>query len=279
MNNIIKVNIVASNMASGRKERILISCVSFEVSKIVEPAIYYEATRIHLIHYGKEPVYQEFYDEVEKRLKEELPKSKIIEHGEDPIFNFEKMMNLILRIIRQEQKDSNGAADIYVNISAGPSEYSAASLIASMMMKGVMPFNVSTDKYQVPLDRVKDVYYDNGHPVGMTKVPKEPNLFSTYEIQKPDEKLVLGLGILDEQIRKKASSAPVMIPLLKENGLMDYTKADSGKPDQKSTMNYQRNFVDRWLDKGWVEKVSKREMKITDEGRTILDVFLSCYKQ
>ena len=44
-------------------------------------------------------------------------------------------------------------------------------------------------------------------------------------------------------------------------------------------MNYQRNFVDRWLDKGWVEKVSKREMRITDEGRTILDVFLSCYKQ
>ena len=267
-------------MPSGRKERILISCVSFEVSKIVEPAIYYEATRIHLIHYGKEQVYQEFYDEVEKRLKEELPKAKIVEHGDDPIFDFEKMMNLILRIIRQEQKDNNGAADIYVNISAGPSEYSAASLIASMMMKGVMPFNVSTDKYQVPLNKIKDVYYDNGRPVGMTKVPKEPNLFSVYEIQKPDEKLVRGLGILDKQIEKKLASAPVMIPLLAEKGLMTYT-TDSGsvKPDQKSTMNYQRNFVDRWLDKGWVEKVSKREMKITAEGRTILDVFLSCYEE
>ena len=265
-------------MSSGRKERILISCVSFEVSKIVDPAVYYEATRIHLIHYGKEPVYQEFYDEVEKRLRKELPKAKIVEHGDDPIFNFEKMMSLILRIIRQEQKE-NGAADIYVNISAGPSEYSAASLIASMMMKDVMPFNVSTDRYQVPLEKVKDVYYENGHPVGMTKVPKEPNLFTTYEIQKPDEKLVLGLGILDGQIAKRQSSAPVMIPLLKENGLMDFTAVDSGKPDQKSTMNYQRNFVDRWLANGWVEKVSKREMRITDEGRAILDVFLGCYRQ
>ena len=267
-------------MASGRKERVLISCVSFEVAKIVDPAIYYEATRIHLIHYGRDNIYQEFYDEVEKRLKEELPRATIIEHGDDPIFNFEKMMNLVLRIIRQEQKDSNNTADIYVNISAGPSEYSAASLIASMMMKDVMPFNVSSEQYQVPIEKIREVYYENGRPVGMTKVPKEPNLFSTYAIQRPDERLVLGLGLLNDQIiGKKKTSAPVMIPLLAENGLMTFTCETPGKPDQKSTMNYQRNFVDRWLDNGWVEKVSKREMRITDEGHAILDVFLSCYKE
>ena len=71
-----------------------------------------------------------------------------------------------------------------------------------------------------------------------------------------------------------------MIPALSDEGLIKYTKVEgSVKPDQKSTMNYQRNFVDRWLDNGWVEKVSKREMKITKEGRTILDVFLSCYRE
>ena len=267
-------------MSSGRKERVLISCVSFEVAKIVDPAVYYEATKVHLIHYGKEPVYQEFYDEVVKHLGKELPKAEIIEHGDDPIFNFEKMMNLVLRIIRKEQKDSNNTADIYVNISAGPSEYSAASLIASMMMKNVMPFNVSSERYQVPLDKIREVYYDKGRPVGMTKSTKEPNLFSTYAIQKPDEKLVLGLGLLNDQmVSRKKTSAPVMIPLLAEKGLMEYTTAEgSDKPDQKSTMNYQRNYVDRWLSNGWVEKLSKREMMITDEGRAILDVFLSCYR-
>lgn len=267
-------------MSSGRKERILISCVSFEVAKIVEPAVYYEATKVHLIHYGQ-GVYQEFYDEVYKRVKEELPKAEIVEHCDDPIFNFERMMNLVLRIIRQEQKRTENNADIYVNISAGPSEYSAASLIASMMMKDVIPFNVSTDKYQVDMDRTREVFYENGRPVGMTKTTREPNTFSTYAIQKPDENLVRALGILDERIEaKKPTSAPNMIPALSEEGLIKYTKVEgSVKPDQKSTMNYQRNFVDRWLDNGWVEKVSKREMKITKEGRTILDVFLSCYRE
>ena len=267
-------------MTSGRKERVLISCVSFEVAKVVDPAIYYEATKIHLIHYGDAP-YNEFYKEVEKRLKEELPRAEIIEHKDDPIYDFEKMMNLVLKTIRQEQKESNGAADIYVNISSGPSEYSAASLIASMMMKDVMPFNVSTAEYQVSGDRMKDVFYENGRPVGMTKKTKEPNLFTTYEIQKPDEKLVRALGILDEQLKnRKPTSAPVMIPLLAEKGLIEYTTApNSSKPDQKSTMKYQRNYIDVWLDKGWVEKVSKREMKITNEGNTILSVFLSCYEE
>jgi len=264
-------------MSSGKKERILISCVSFEVAKIVDPAVYYEATTIHLIHYGSD-VYQEFYDEVVKRIHEELPRATIVEHGDDPIFSFERMMNLVLKIIRQEQKRTDGSADIYVNITAGPSEYSAASLIASMMMKGVIPFNVSTEKYQVPVEKVRDVYYENGRPVGLSKTTKEPNVFSTYAIQKPDEKLVIGLGILSEQIPKKQVSAPVMIPLLNAKGLMDITKTDTGKPDQKCTMNYQRNFVDRWLENGWVERISKRELKITKEGQTILDVFLDSYK-
>ena len=265
-------------MSSGRKERILISCVSFEVAKIVEPAVYYEATKVHLIHYGS-TVYKEFYDEVEKQIREELPRAEIVEHKDDPIFDFEKMMNLVLRIINSEQKRTEGKADIYVNISAGPSEYTAASVIASMMMKNVIPFNVPTQKYQVDDDRVKDVFYENGRPVGMTKTTKEPNVFSKYAIQKPDEKLVLGLGLLRDQIEnKKQTSAPVMIPLLAGNNLITYTRADNGKPDQKSTMNYQRNFVDRWLSNGWVEKVSKREMAITEEGRSILDVFLSCYR-
>ena len=266
-------------MSSGRKERILISCVSFEVAKIVDPAVYYEATRVHLIHYGGAP-YDDFYKEVDRRIREELPRAEIVNHDKDPIFNFERMMNLVLTIIRREQAETKNNADIYVNISAGPSEYCAASLIASMMMKGVMPFNVSTAEYQVPPDKMKSVFYENGRPIGMTRTTREPNLFSTYEIQKPDEKLVLALGLLDEQMKNKdKTSAPVMIPLLAENGLMEYTAVKgTEKPDQKSTMKYQRNFIDVWLEKGWVEKVSKREMRITDEGRTILDVFLGCYK-
>lgn len=266
-------------MSSGRKERVLISCVSFEVAKIVNPAVHYEATKVHLIHYGR-GIYQEFYDEVQRRIREELPRAEIIEHSDDPIFSFERMMNLVLRIIRREQKANKNFVEIYVNTSAGPSEYCAASLIASMMMEGTTPFNVSSAGYQISDDKVRELYFEEGRPVGMAKATNDPTAFSTYAIKRPDEKLVLGLGILNERIEsRKPASAPAMIPLLAENGLMTYTKVNSGKPDQKSTMSYQRNFVDRWLENGWTEKVSKREMRITPEGRTILDVFLDSYRE
>lgn len=267
-------------MYSKRKERVLISCVSFEVAKVVDPAIYYEATRIHLIHYSrKEDVYKEFYTEVTKQIRERLPKSNIIEHNEYHIYNFEEMMRLILVIIREEQKNAGGNVDIYVNTSSGPSEYTAASLMASMMVSNVIPFNVSSEKYQISVEKVREMYYEDGHPIGMTKTTKEPNALSTYTILMPNDDLVLGLSILNDQIKaRKSTAAPDMIRLLNDVGLMYYTKTATGKPDQKSTMRYQRNYVDHWLKNGWVKKVSKREMKITDDGDTVLNIFLEAAK-
>ncbi len=265
-------------MTSGKRDRVIISCVTFEVSKIVDPAVYYEATKIHLIHYGMKDVYNEFYNEVCRRLREELPKAEIIEHIAE-VFDFKKMMNVVLIIMKQEQKDSNGMADVYVNVSAGTSEYSAAALMASMMVNDIIPFNVTANEYQVSPDKVKDVYYENGRPVGMTKKCKEPVVISTYSIDKPDEKRVLGLSILKKHIDERLpTSAASIIPELAENGLITCTFVKgSKKPDQKTIMNYQRNFVDHWLNDGWIEKKSKRSVAITEDGLMVIEVFKDAY--
>lgn len=265
-------------MSSGRKQRILISCVTFEVSKIVEPAIHYEATKVHLIHYGNEGVYREFYDEVVSQIKNELPRTQIIEHGEDQVFDFNRMMNAIMKIIRSEQ-NSDDDADIYINVSAGTSEYSSAALIASMMMDDITAFTISAREFSVPMDRIREIYYENGRPVGMAKTCNVPRKLSTYTIERPDEKQVLALGILrDRMAMKEPTAASYMIPALDKAGIMEYTSDDGRKPDQKSTMYYQRNFIDRWLNNGWVERTSKRGMKITEKGINILDVFLETYR-
>lgn len=263
---------------SGKKDRVLISCVTFEVAKVIEPAIYYEATRIHLIHYDAQKVYEDFYNEVCRRIAEELPKAEVIEHKIE-VYDFTKLMSTILSIIREEQ---NSPSDIYVNVSAGSSEYSAASLIASMMAKNVLPFNVTTDEFQVSPEKIREVYYENDRPVGLSKKCKEPKMLATYVIQKPDEKLVLALGVLKEHIDNgKPTSAPVMIRELGDMGILKYTTAGTGKstrPDQKSTMSYQRNFIDNWIGNGWVVKVSKREMAITPDGEMVLNTFLDSYR-
>lgn len=266
-------------MSSGRKERIVIACVTFEVAKIVDPAVFYEATKIHLIHYAKDKdsVYQKFYDEVEKQIREQLPRVKIVEHNEVPVFDFNKMMELVLTILRQEQNASADGEkpDIFVNVSAGPSEFMTASLIASMMMKDVIPFNVSTRDYTLP----PEAYIIDGHPVGMAKTTKDPVRISAYPIERPDEKLVKGLSILDAELKKNSRApAPVMIKKLEEAGLITVNK-DGKNPEQSTTMSYQRLYVNKWLDKGWVERKSKREMEITKEGRVILDIFVGPYSE
>ena len=41
-------------MSSGRKDRVVIGCVTFETEKVVEPVKYYQADRAHIIHYVKQ---------------------------------------------------------------------------------------------------------------------------------------------------------------------------------------------------------------------------------
>ena len=265
-------------MASGKRERVVISCVTFDVAKIVEPAVHYEATKIHLIHFGRS-VYMEFFNEVYDRLSEELPKAVIEDHNVE-VYDFNKMLNTVLTIISKEKKETKGMADIFVNVSAGTSEYSAAALMASMMADDVMPFNVPTAEYQVSDSRIKEVYYENDRPIGMAKRVKEPVMISTYSVDRPDERQVLGLAVLDEHLKKRSAvSAVAIIPDLAERKLINMTYAtNTTKPDQNTIMNYQRNFMDQWIRNGWVERTSRRTIRITPNGRTVLDVFLNSYK-
>lgn len=264
-------------MASGKRDRVVIACVTFDVAKIVDPAIHYEATRIHLVHFGQ-GLYREFFNEVCDRLSKELPKAEIVEH-EVEVYNFNKMLNTVLTVISTEKKRTEGMVDIYVNVSAGTSEYSAAALMASMMADGVMPFNVPTSEFQVSEDRIKDVYYNDGRPIGMAKKVKDPVMISTYTVDRPDEKQVLGLAILNDHLtRRSAVSAASVIPDLAEKGLINVSYvAGTNKPDQNTVMNYQRNFMDQWIKNGWVERTSRRTIRLTSNGRMVLDVFLDSY--
>lgn len=275
-------------MSSGKKERILITCATFEVAKVVEPAKFYDATKVHIIHYGNSGVYKEFYDEVNHKLEEWKPNVPIISHDEEPVYDFTKMMNTIMKIIGEERL-ADDVPDIFVNISSGTHEFTAAAVLASMMWDNIIAFTTPTKEYTVDDKKVKSVYYDNDGtiPVGLTRSVKDPIMLSAYRIPKPEKKLVLGLGILDKKLRenKPMISAPHMIESLVGEGLMTVTYVKNGnesdpnkrRPDQKTIMNYQRNFVDKWIELKWVDRISKRELEITEEGRRILSTFLECY--
>ncbi len=263
-------------MASGKKDRIVISCVTFDVAKVVSPILHYEASKAHLIHYARsdDTIYKEFYDEVCSRITKEIPRCEIIEHN-DEVYDFAKMMNVVSRIIEDENDKADIMPDIYVNVSAGTSEYSAASLMASMMHEGVMPFNVSTERYTVPPDMIREVYFNEGRPVGLSMSVKEPTLISTFTMKKPDQNQIKGLWVLRRRlINKEPISAAAVIPELSELGIIRCVYANSRKPDQNTLMNYQRNFVDKWIHNGWAERTSKRMLRITPDGEAVLKMFM-----
>lgn len=278
-------------MTSGKRDTVLISCVTFEVDKIVSPVVHYEASRIHILNTTTgDDVYSDFYEEVCRQISERSPKTIIVPHSSMyvpgkgyegfTVFDFQSLMNKMLCIIEDERRSCEDPPQIFVNISAGTSEYSAASLIASMMNPDIAkPFTVSAKEYTVPAGMIRDVYYRDGRPVGQTLVAKEPQSIMSYQIDKPDEDRVLALSILKEQISLDDTCAGTMMGRLRDAGIIEgYETKHNGMPVQKDIMKYQRNFVDLWLRDGWIEKVSKRKTRITPEGEVILSVFAESYR-
>lgn len=275
-------------MSSGKKERVMIACSTFEVAKIVEPSIYYDVDKVYLIHYITErgKIYKEFYDEICNQLREWKPSITIVEdYNKNPVYDFTLMMSDIMCIIGKERSVED-KPDIFVNISSGTHEFTAAAVIASMMWDNIVAFTAPTEIYKVRTeDDMRDTYYkkDRKTPVGLTEKTKKPIRLSAYSIPQPDRKLVVGLGVLNDRLNNKLPiSAQYMIKELSGLNLIELTLDESSKkdrPDQKCIMNYQRNFVDKWIDKGWIIRISKRELEITVEGKQILRTFRQCYDQ
>ncbi|MBR4225574.1 MAG: hypothetical protein IKR86_02110 [Candidatus Methanomethylophilaceae archaeon] len=269
-------------MSSGRKRRIMVACVTFETAKITEPVRFYEANRIHLIHYSRHPedkenVYNQFYDRVVELIRESGRDIEIVEHNE-VVYDFRIMLRTVLEVIQSENRNEEGC-EIYVNVSAGTSEYTAASTIASMMVPGTVPFTVNSKEYTVDSSRVKDLYYIDGKPVGLTKVSSEPMTLPCYSIDIPEEHLVRGLRILDEKnAAKQSTSSSHMVEALKDKGLW-YRDVEQ-QPDKKTSAKqteavyYQRDFIYRWAKNEWIVK-NERSGKyvVTELGKRVLDTF------
>ena len=272
-------------MATGRRKRIMIACVTFETVKVAEPVKFYETSKIHIIHYIKDPtnpqsrMYVEFYDRVCGLIKSNDGDAEIVEHNVK-VSDFSSMLRTVLNIIENERKESNDC-DIFVNISSGTSEYAAASTIASMMKENITTFSVNTKEYTIrDYEGVKAAYYNNNVPIGLTKAVYEPTTLTSYKISIPQEHLVRALRILDERNQKKLSvKGPQMIQALKDGGIWyrEITYDDLNERSRQKlseAVYYQRDYVNKWIDTNWVQKdeLTKR-YQLTNEGKTIVETF------
>lgn len=282
------LNNIGVKNPSGKRERIVISCVTFETVKVVDPIVFYDATIVHLINYIKDEadsnlkVYLDFCEEVKRQLKEKMNLSDdcIFLHR-NPVYDFESMMQLMHEILSGEKARYSDDVDIYVNVSAGTSEYIAAATIASMMVPDVKPFSVSTKQYFIPSRLLKEIYYEGDRPVGMSKEVREPTILSTYPIEQPKEDLVRGLRTFHKmkQMKIKTSHKNVIKELI-NNGLWDYIPPQRNKSshqtddlkNQSVIMHYRRHFLEKWEGCGWIVKTG-REHVLTTSGLCVINIF------
>lgn len=273
--------------STGYRERVMIACVTFETAMVVEPIHSYRVNKAHLIHWDsgrgteKDRIYREFYDEVVRRIGGSGD-VEVCEHVEK-VYEFSDMLRTVLEIIDAESGSGRGP-EIFVNISAGSSEYTAAAVIASMMNPGVTPFSVRTKSFTVDTPaEIRKAYYDDGDPpkpIGLTREIKDVDEIPKYSIEMPKRHLVVGLRLLSERLEaNRPTSSRYMVHEFKRTGVWfrDTHLPIPDKPvrDQKEAVYYHRDFVTRWKEAGWVEddELIGKRLRLTAEGRRVIATF------
>ena len=235
--------------------RVAAACVTFETVKVSSPIAYMgKVDRVYLLHYirsdemGQENIYGSFYQEVVRQLREEQG-IEDIRPVMVKVYRFPDVLQKMVEILSREQEEGN---TVYVNISAGPNEYAAAAAIASMMVQN-----------------------EGDTPVGMSKKVYDPRDLPCFNIDLPEEDLVRGLGVLRTRLEKgHRTSYGAMIGALKDEGCWERPPEEEARGvTQAEKMYYSRHFIREWSEKDWVVRDRRGRMELTDDGRTVTEVF------
>ncbi len=65
----------------------------------------------------------------------------------------------------------------------------------------------------------------------------------------------------------------LVLEALEEAGLMEDVFDDWDRVSQKAKMKYRRQFLDKWIEKRWVESVGRGKYEITEYGEVAVGVF------
>jgi len=277
-------SMASPGIPSGRKDRIVIACVMLDVPMAVEPVIHYEADRVHLIHYAKNhretggEMYKEFYDEAKNQI-ESRTRAEVIEHNAS-VYSYHTMMRTLLEILNYEAKRTDGFMDIYVNISSGSTEYSAAAMLICMQYKDLTAFTVRTKEYMLSNEDVNRLLYKDERPVGFSASVETPQAVVTFDPEKKDADLVACLGVLKDikMTKKRDIRFEEIINELKVIGAWNYEprkKNYKTEDIQNERMYLKRNYITPMLEKGWIVEspVVKGRWEVTKQGEAIIEIY------
>lgn len=256
-------------MASGRRQSVLIFCISPLKELYLDPIEHYDPDMIYVFRSSRENAFAKISNEIYSTTKIEC--NSIREVVTDTS-DYGSILAEILDIREQLHKKYDDDLDIYLNISSGTHEFAAAASFASMLKKNMIAFSIDVDDYGVKISEIRDFIERLSPELNF------PEKIMMGDYNEPDKEMVTFLSILrDLALETKYPKHSDIIDLLKMSGAwMHNPKKKSGRGrtpiEKREEMYLARHYFQPAIDNEWIRD-SKKKIELTEKGMTILRVF------
>ena len=230
--------------------RIHIAPVGYEIDRVVLPAKKMRADKVFLLVHENpsQDKATKFYDSIDKKLQKLNIETEKVYHNRLDLF---QIIKSVKQLIESQSNDL-----IYVNLASGSKIQSVGCMMACQL------FN---DKENVSPYYVEAKEYTGFSGEAISKGIKEIQAVPSYEIKKPEPKLIQALKIIKESNGKLSKKEMARLCLDKK-----LITINAENESQATFASLDQNIISP-LEKRWgfieVEKIGRtRWIKITDEG-------------
>jgi hypothetical protein len=260
-------------MSSGRRESVMLFCIS-PISKLyLEPIAHYEPDTIHVFIGNRQDSVSTLAREIYELTKNDIACGKIVEHPIDDS-DYNVVLGSIIDVLNDLHQTYGNDLDVFINISSGTSEFSAAGMFASMLPLSAIAFKVDVD-YDLSKEQLSRLIDDLNRSAELT----EPERVTGLKNDSPDDEMIIFLKIVDDLLKEsRYPKYRKMIDRLKDADEWSYDpdrKSGYGRTslEEKEERYLKRHYIAIALENGWLERPSDRTMRLTDSGRAYISVF------
>lgn len=260
-------------MSSGRRESVLLFCTSLISKEYLDPIDHYEPDIVHAFITNRDDIVSEEERKLYGSFKPDIQCKNIIEHRMDTS-DYNKLLSEIIEIINDLRSRYKDDLDIYVNISSGTPEFSAAGMFSSMLFPEVTAFRTDTRLSMTP-ERLSELVQELNASADVS----EPEMVTELKNDSPDEEMTVFLIVVSDILKEsKYPKYRRIIDGLKEAGEWSYSpdrKSGYGKTpiEEREERYLKRHYINIALENGWIERPSPNTMRLTDAGKAYISVY------
>ena len=260
-------------MSSGRRESVLLFCISPIDKLFLDPIEYYEPDIIHVFISDREDRLSLIERKIYESSKEKITCKNVVEHHINTS-EYEDVLSTIIDIKKELYNKYGCDLDIFINISSGTPEFSAAGMFASMLPQPAIAFKVDAD-YNMSSEELSAMMRNLNDSI----IISEPERVTGLRNDEPEDEMIYFLKVVDDILKDtKYPKYEAIINGLKAADAWTYDpdkKAGYGRTSlkEKEERYLKRHYIAIALENGWLERPSPKTMRLTESGKAYISVY------